>query len=140
GGPAGASAARRALPCGVYLAGGLAPPGAAPSPSAVRPALSSGFPDLAHARCRPQTAGGAARPHGHSPHLGAKPVVSSTPALRRYRRRAQSRRQPLGGHSAGVLVAGQGVGSVVPRQILSRGEGSLPRRRALLGRERSGIG
>src|SRR6516225_3511989 len=76
-----AIAPRGALPRGLHLAGRVAPPGAIPSPSLVRPALSSGLPDLAHARRRPTTAGGADRHHGHLAHRGAKLIVSSASAL-----------------------------------------------------------
>src|SRR6516225_11832786 len=101
----GTTAPRRALPRGLHFAGGPPPPGATPSPSLVRPALSSGLPDLADARRRPTTAGGADRHHGHLAHLGAKLIVSSASALCRHRRWPESRWQPLGHRSARLFAA-----------------------------------
>src|SRR5260370_8605634 len=78
---AGTTAARGTLPRGLHLAGGLAPPGAVPSPTAVQPPLSPSFPDLVNAGRRPQTSGGATPHHGPFPHLEAKAPIPSTPAL-----------------------------------------------------------
>src|SRR5208337_2778073 len=47
--PAGAFAARGALPRGLHAAGSVAPLGAVPSPTALWLALPGGFPDATHA-------------------------------------------------------------------------------------------
>ena len=100
--PAGALAARGVLPRGLHAAGGIAPLGTTPSTAVVRLALSGRFADVALLGGRPQTVGCTDWRDGHPTHLGAKSDVSSTPALCRHRRRAESRRQSLGGRRPGT--------------------------------------
>ena len=63
---------------------------------------------------RYEVAGWPTRLDGHPAHLGPEPLVPSPPALCRHRRRTIPRWTTLAIHTAGLLLAGQGAGSVVP--------------------------
>src|SRR5215831_16671632 len=135
-GQAGTTAARGALPRGLHVARSPVSPDAVSSPAALRPALSGRVANLVDVGRRQQTAGGADRSYGHLAHLGAKPVVSPTPALRGHRRRPESRWQPLGRRPARLLAARQGSGTTIPWQISGRDPASLPGRATHAGWQR----
>src|SRR6516225_1742862 len=139
-GSAGAPAACGILPRRFHFAGDRVSPDAAPSPTALRLALSRGCAELAHSGRRSATVGGTDRCHGHPAHLGAESDVSSPSALCGHRRWAQSGRQPLDRHPAGLPVPREGLGPVVSRQIPGRTQARLPGRTTVLGRQRRGPG
>src|SRR5205823_14596611 len=80
-GPSGTAVTCPLFPRRLHLAGSLASAGAPQSSTALRSALSSRCPKLAHAGGRSEAARSPGGLHGHPAHLGTKPVVPSASAL-----------------------------------------------------------
>ncbi len=103
--------------------------------------LQSRFRDTAHHRARPQTPRRRDRLLRHPSHLGTEPAPSSSPALRRSRRRLQSRLRPLDRLPARLLPArARSLKHVPPAVPRSDGGRLLPGKTPVPGGNRSASG
>jgi len=128
------AAAGRVLPCGLHPA----PTGCATGTAEPAVGLWHSLPgrrgNFIANRRRPEA---PRRPHRLSrgaAYLGAKPSSSSTPPLRRSRRRNRARPKPLDFMSPAVSVSGQSAQPPLPRQVRRISENCFPPWKARLSR------
>ena len=106
------------------LPGALGPVALAQPPRGLRPADAGRRGDPARGGRRPEAPRGRGRRAGGAAHLGPEPRAAPARPLRRHRRRAGARREPLGRRPRRLLPAGPRPQPRVPGQV----PGRAPRR------------
>ena len=108
------------------LPGALGPIALAQPPRGLRPADAGRRGNPPRGGRRPQTPRGRGRRAGGAAHLGPEPHAAPARPLRRHRRRAVARREPLGRRPRRLLPPGPRPQPRVPGQVPRRAPRRLP--------------